>query len=136
MQRHAVRFFSSLSTVLVAAIVSACATNSDADQPVGLCTAPRSIAIEVDVIDSLTGQGVAVGATGSIRLGGETDSLWHVSGSTTLLAGGERRGTYDVVVNRPRYATWVASGVHVTRLGNCGNVIPEHLTARLQASPR
>lgn len=117
--------------VLCGALLSAC----DGVMPNGLCTAPRSIAIEVDVSDSLSGRGLADSTTGAVQAGSYTDSLQHVSTSATLLLGGNQLGTYTVTVSHAGYVTWVQNGVRVTQRGTCGNVIPVHLAARLSAAP-
>ena len=113
---------------------AACA-DFNTTSPLGMCAAPRSIAIEVAVSDSVTGRALADSAAGFVHTGTRTDSLFHVAGSAALLDGGDQLGTYDVTVARPGYATWMALGVHVTRQGVCGNVLPEQRAARLQAIP-
>ena len=126
-QSCANRFFL-LSTVLAAAC------NSE-DSRVGFCAAPRSLAIEVAVTDSASGLALADSAAGSLVAGNHADSLQHVSASSLLLVGGSALGTYDVSVARPGYASWSRTSVAVTQTGQCGNVEPVHLDARLQPAP-
>jgi hypothetical protein len=46
--------------------------------------------------------------------------------------GGTRLGTYSVAIEHSGYDSWTTSGVNVTQLGSCGNVLPVQLTAKLQ----
>lgn len=107
----------------------------DYNSMVGYCASVAPIAIEVDVTDSITGLARADSATGFIQSGTRVDSLIRDMSSATLLFGGSRLGTYDVTVSRPGYATWSRSTVAVTKEGQCGNVLPVRLTARLQPGP-
>lgn len=113
-------------------LVAAC----DTAQPLtGICTAPRSIAVEVDVTDSLSGRALADSASGSLRIGQFSSALVPVDGFPSLLLGGSKLGTYEVTITHPGYAPWTRSGVVVSQTGICGNVIPVHLDARLQPAP-
>ncbi|MFN8573040.1 MAG: hypothetical protein U0132_13405 [Gemmatimonadaceae bacterium] len=123
-----------VSAALVVVAVSACGTDSGSTSPLAYCTAPRSIALEITVIDAATGAGLAEGSTGSFQSATGSDSLWHVTGSTTILAGGEHLGVYSATVTHVGYATWSAQGVQVTQQGVCGNVLPVQLTAPLTRS--
>jgi hypothetical protein len=116
----------------VAALATACGT---ATAPIGVCAAPQSISIEVTVQDSVSGAGRADSATGRVVALTYSDSLHHVLGSAALMFGGNRTGTFGVSVERPGYRLWTRPLVAVTQVGPCGNVIPVHLTALLQAAP-
>jgi hypothetical protein len=113
-------------------LTAACGTEA---QPVGYCTAPRSLAIEVAVTDSASGLARADSAVGSLQSGTYADSLHHSLGSSLLLSGGSELGTYEVSVSRPGYSAWNRIGVAVTQVGPCGNVEPVQLDARLQPAP-
>jgi hypothetical protein len=102
--------------------------------PLGICAAPRSISVVVDVTDSITGAAVADSAIGAIQDGAYRDSLTLVPQSSELAAG-NRVGTFTITINRPRYQPWVRSGVRVSQTGPCGNVIPARIAAHLQAAP-
>jgi hypothetical protein len=121
--------------VLVGTILAAGCTAGGAGgtAPNGTCTAPRSIAITVEVRDPTTGRASAQGAIGLARQGTAVDTR-QLQDSLTLL-GGQRTGIYDVTVQRRGYATWTQTGVSVTRVGPCGNVEPESLKAFLQPVP-
>jgi hypothetical protein len=98
------------------------------------CTAPASLSVIVAVRDSITGQAAVGGATGTL-VGASVDDTLHQVDSLQL-AGGDQTGTFTVQIDRPGYLAWSASGVRVTEVGPCGNVIPVQLSARLQpASP-
>jgi hypothetical protein len=99
------------------------------------CTATRSIAIEVSVTDSITGQNLADSATGLVQAGSYSDSLVAYNSPATVLLGGNQLGTYTVTVSRPGYATWSRSGIAVSQKSACGSVLPVHLDALLQTGP-
>ncbi|MDQ2767750.1 MAG: hypothetical protein M3Y30_11410 [Gemmatimonadota bacterium] len=96
----------------------------------GYCAAPKPLAVEVAVRDSISGRAAADGASGTLVHAGITDTLFQRD-SLTLL-GGSETGTYTVTIDRPGYLTWHASNIHVTVVGPCGNVIPVDLEAKLQ----
>lgn len=114
----------------VAVAIAACSSSTP---PVGFCTAPPSIAIEVTVRDSVSGAVLADSAFGTVVTPTYQDSLRPINDS--LLRGGTQLGTYSVTVHRPSYADWVKSGVRVTRTSECGNVVPVELQARLVRAP-
>lgn len=103
--------------------------------PNAACAAVRSIAIEVNVTDSITGLARADSATGLVQSGSYTDSLLPYGSTPNLLFAGDRLGTYSVTVSRPGYATWSRTGIAVTNRGACGNVLPVQLDAPLQPGP-
>lgn len=114
----------------VAIAIAACSSSTP---PTGFCTAVPSIAIEVTVRDSVSGAVLADSAFGTVVTPNYQDSLRQINDS--LLRGGNQLGTYAVTVHRPSYADWVTSGVRVNRTGECGNVIPAELEARLVRAP-
>ena len=123
------------TTVALAAglgLLGGCGTG---DPFAGECSAPRSIAIALTVTDSVSGDSIADGASGTVTAGAYSDSLQHVVGFPALLVGGDRLGTYAISLTRPGYAAWGRAGVAVTHVGVCGNVEPVELVARLQAAP-
>ena len=99
------------------------------------CTAPKSLAIEVTVTDSISGNPLADSTTGSLQLGSVVDSLQHTSPTSPVLYGGDQLGSYDVTVTRPGYALWTQRRVAVKHEGPCGNVLPVALAARMQPGP-
>ncbi len=123
---RSVRFVGSLALVLA---LAACEKGV---APIAYCAAPRSIAIEVSALDSISQLSVADSARGVVQSGSYLDSLRLVFG---VLLGGTKLGTYDVTVDRPGYREWIRADVQVTRQGPCGNVIPVQLTALLQPAP-
>jgi hypothetical protein len=112
----------------VGLVLSSC--GSDSQFPIGACAAPKSLAVEVTVRDSISGQAAADGAIGVLTGAAVDDTLAHAD-SLTLL-GGDKLGTYTVTIDRPGYLTWIASDVRVTDVGMCGNVVPVKLSAKLQ----
>jgi hypothetical protein len=105
-----------------------------------LCTANVAQSIVVEVRDAATGAPRAAGASGTVRDGGFTYALqpWGYDGSTpgnllSLAGPYERAGTYAVVLQRPGYRDWSASGVRVTK-GDC-HVRTITLRASLVAVP-
>lgn len=129
--RHASRPLFRLLPVPALLLAAGCGT----DGPNAACTAIRSIAIEVNVTDSVTGLARADSATGLVQSGSYSDSLLPFGGTTNLLFAGDRLGTYTVTVSRPGYAAWSRTGIAVTTQGVCGNVLPVHLDAPLQPAP-
>jgi len=91
------------------------------------------MAVEVEVRDSISGQAAADGAIG-VLTGAAVDDTLAQRDSLTLV-GGDNTGTYTVTIDKPGYLTWTASSVHVTKVGECGNVIPVDLSAKLQPTP-
>jgi len=112
-------------------VVSSCGSGSQG--PTGGCLAPISLAVEVEVRDSISGQAAADGAIG-VLTGAAVDDTLAQRDSLTLV-GGDNTGTYTVTIDKPGYLTWTASSVHVTKVGECGNVIPVDLSAKLQPTP-
>jgi hypothetical protein len=91
------------------------------------------MAVVVTVRDSTTGQAAADGSIG-VLTGASVDDTLINADSLTLL-GGEKTGTFTVTIDKPGYLTWTASNIHVTEVGECGNVLPVDLSAKLQPAP-
>lgn len=86
------------------------------------CTADVRPAIEVEILDAVTGAPLAQAATGVVRDGAFADSLrparflnYDPASMVSRQAAGERPGTYSVEVQRGGYHTWTASNVSVGR---------------------
>jgi hypothetical protein len=91
----------------------------------------------VYVKDSVSNAGVASGASLVVREGSFEDSIAVPNARPDLNdlvvgAAAERTGTYQVTVSKPGYATWVQTGIRVTR--NVCHVNTVSLTALLQSS--
>jgi len=103
--------------------------------PSGVCTLEFRYGLSVYVKDSLTGAGIASGASLVARDGAFKDSVSHPSGSPELnalplLTAGERAGTYQISVSKPGYLPWSRSNVRIT--ANECHVNPASITALLQ----
>jgi hypothetical protein len=122
-----------LATTLVLIAGTSCRASTSV--PIEYCTAPRSIAVELDVRDSVSGAAIADSAAGAVATSSYQDSLHHITGSASLLWGGDQLGTYTVTVRHPAYADWSKANVVVSQRGPCGNVIPVQLTALLVRAP-
>ena len=92
-----------------------------------MCTAEFVYGVVVDVRDSTSGAPLA-GAGAAVREAGYVDSL-RAAGGTTLVAAGERAGTYTVAVARPGYRPLTRTGVVVTR--DACHVQPQRVPAVL-----
>jgi hypothetical protein len=101
----------------------------------GYCAAPRSLAIALAVTDSVTGRFLADSASGFVQAGSYSAPLQLSPGIDSLMYGGDRLGTYSVILTRPGYSPWTRNGVQVAMRGPCGNVLPVHLDALLVAIP-
>lgn len=104
------------------------------------CLASVEPAVLVEVLDSVSSEPAAFGATGSLSEGPFLDSLTipglglYPPESLAYMRGGdERPGTYSVALLKPGYQPWHQSGVRARR-GTC-HVETVRLTARLQAGP-
>ncbi|HEX5724585.1 MAG TPA: hypothetical protein VFX98_03920 [Longimicrobiaceae bacterium] len=89
--------------------------------------------VEVTAQDSVTGQIVTPGASLIIREGAFVDSVMAPPPVTSIAAGSNRPGTYQVTVRRPGYQVWRREGVRVDD-ADCG-VETVELVARLQPAP-
>lgn len=100
------------------------------------CTTDFRWGIEVRIFDADTGAPLADSATLTLRDGSWTEvvdaPVW-VPSDELLMGAGERGGTYDVTVERPRYQAWSRSGVRVEE-DEC-HVIPVALDAPLVLTP-
>jgi len=121
-----------LGVLALVACVVWLAPGCNSNRVTGECAAAISRAIVVAVRDSTTGAAAADGAFGTIQSGAKVDTL--TQSDSLLMFGGDRLGTYSVNIEHAGYHTWTATGVAVTQLGSCGNVVPVRLTARLQPS--
>jgi hypothetical protein len=119
-----------------AGILGACDTLTVVD-----CPAYVPPAIQVQVVDSLSGAWVAEGAEGFIAKGEVSLPLaiwaWEVVDgvpvATTLAPEGGSAGIYEVEIRRDGYRDWRMGGVVVTE-GVC-SVETVELVARLQPDP-
>jgi len=122
------------TTLLLTFCLALAACRSATMAPIGYCTAPASVSVIATVTDSVTGAAVGDSATGAIQDGTYRDSL-RFEPSTSELVAGTRVGTFTITINRPRYQTWIRTGVRVSQRGPCGNVIPLRIAAHLQSVP-
>lgn len=91
--------------------------------------------IVVSVIDSVTGEPAAAGATGMVVDGSYSElmSAHRIDGNGKILslaAATGREGTYSVTIEKPGYETWFLDGIQVSE-GLC-SVETVELNARLQ----
>lgn len=114
----------------VGSTLSACGSDFG---PTGRCLSVGSIAVVVTVRDSTTGRAAADGSIGVLTGASVDDTLINVDSLTIL--GGDKTGTFTVTIDKPGYLTWSASNIHVTEVGECGNVLPVDLSAKLQPAP-
>ena len=114
-------------------LLAVAACGSQATPPIGYCTAPRSIALQVTVLDSVSRTSRADSAYGVVHVGAEMDSL-RLS-VPPVLEGGTKVGTYQITIDRPQYREWTRANVIVSQQGPCGNTIPVQVTALLQLAP-
>ena len=119
---------------LLPALAYLAACTGPVNSPVAYCTSTRPVAVVVTVLDSLSGASLVDSAYGVVRDGAYVDSL-RLASPPPALWGGTRLGTYQVIVDRPRYREWTRSDVVVAQQGSCGNPVPVALTALLQAAP-
>ncbi|HEX8431071.1 MAG TPA: hypothetical protein VF625_07275 [Longimicrobium sp.] len=97
------------------------------------CTLEVRQSVSVEVLDSITGRGLAAGARGTLRDGTYSDTLNSVSSEyMSSAATWERPGSYEVTVERPGYLRWTGR-VRATR-GEC-HVESEPARARLRRAP-
>lgn len=99
------------SMLLPLALVTACAGPGEAADEL-VCTAEFVYAIDVQVIDTRTGEPIN-DISGRVRDGDFVDSL-QVPGPGVAHAAGERAGTYSVEVRAPGYQPWDTAGVVAT----------------------
>ena len=106
--------------------------------PGGACTADVRPAIEVEVVDAVTGAPAAEGVDGWVFDGSYSDSLRLSRASSTgewlsLSGAGERPGEYLIRLRKPGYRDWVMSHVRVGE--DVCHVITRQVVARLQRAP-
>jgi len=103
-----------------------------------ICTGQFVSGIHVSVQDSVTGVPAASGAT-LIAIDGSYADTASIPAqrpdldSRTLLAAGERAGTYDLTVRKAGFLDWHRTSVVVTP--NECHVNPVEMTARLKPAP-
>jgi hypothetical protein len=122
-----------LCLTLLAAM--SCSGSPGSTSPV--CTTEFRYGLSVYVKDSLTGAGIASGASLVARDGAFKDSVSQPGGRPDLnvfplLSAGERAGTYQISVSKPGYLPWSRSSVRIT--ANECHVNPTSVTALLQPS--
>lgn len=105
-----------------------------------ICTDEARPSITVVVLDSITGEGRAAGASVVLQEGAYRDStarpVQAQAPADSIYWGTnthERTGTYTVRVRRAGYAVWERENVQVT--GDICHVQTLRVRARLQASP-
>jgi hypothetical protein len=106
----------------------------------GICTLSIEPGVEVEVRDQTTDQFLSATPRGVVREGTYQDSL-IVSGFTTdvpprimtLIAAGERAGTYTMHLEADGYQPWDTAGIRV-RDGDC-HVRTARFTAALNPAP-
>jgi hypothetical protein len=102
-----------------------------------VCTQEIRPGLAVYVENSITGVGIASGASLVAQEGAYKDSVAAPDGrpdidASPLLAAAERAGTYQVTVTKTGYTPWTQSNVRVT--ANVCHVNTVTLTALLQPS--
>jgi hypothetical protein len=119
-----------LALVLIA-LLGSCRDSPHA-RPV--CTMIFVYGLSVEVLDALSGAGIASGAVAVARDGNYLETLEHGPVDSVALHGaGERAGTYTITVTRPGYAAWSSPPVTVTA-DEC-HVRLVAVTARLTPAP-
>jgi hypothetical protein len=94
---------------------------------------PAPYAVAVEVVDSLSGENLAAGATGAWVTGSTADSLRH--DLPQLLTAYGPAGRYSLIVQYPGYYLWGVNDV-VVRETECGFLEEARVTARLQRAER
>jgi len=119
----------STSTALIFGFLCSCAHPTGPPQS-GACDSALPVAVEIVVQDSISRVSLADSASGCIQAGQYVAPLGYEA--PDALYGGDRLGTYQVVIQRSGYRQWTRSSVVVSQEGPCGNVLPVQLTALLQ----
>ena len=112
---------------VLAFVVSACG-ETIVDLPVA-CTEQFVYGISIQVVDVTSGALRASGSTLTVRDGSYEEIVTEVIGNT-MVAAGERAGTYAVTITRDGYQTWSQFDVEVEE--NECHVIPVSLLAQIQ----
>lgn len=117
---------------VLAPLLTALASCSANEPNQVVCTMEARSSFAITVVDSVSGQNLAPGATVRVTAGAFSDTLTTPGPGATAYSGGvyERPGTYTVAVTRPGYLPWQRSGVAVGR-DEC-HVIPYQTTVRLR----
>ncbi len=96
-----------------------------------LCDTATLAGLEIDVVDSLTGEPLALPATVIVTEG----ALFNeVQSGTRIYAAHERPGSYDIEIRAEGYETWRLDNVMVGE-GPCGVEATVRLIARMIRSP-
>jgi hypothetical protein len=77
------------------------------------CSTDIRWAVQVDVVDAITLEGRADGATLTLRDGEWSETVTESWDGRRMDGAPERAGRYDVSVDRPGYLPWNESGVSV-----------------------
>lgn len=98
-----------------------------------VCTDEFVYGLSVEIVDATTGAPLAEGSTLTVVDGTYVENVTDSWDGRSMVAAGERPGTYTVRVERGGYQSWERSGVRISA-DEC-HVIPRSLEARLDASP-
>ena len=120
----------SVGVVILGLAVSAC--GDPVEPPIG-CTEQFVYGIGIQIVDATSGAQRAAGSTLTVREGAYEEVVTQVWGNNTMVAAGERAGTYTVTVVRDGYQTWSQFDLEVGE--NECHVIPVTLLAELQPTP-
>lgn len=105
---------------VLAAAAAALAACGDGGSPAGVdCPDVFRPMIVVQVTDASTGQPAAEGAGGTISEGAFTSQLIRYGTDRLAPQATGRPGTYDVVVTRPGFQSWIRTAVQVPA-AECG----------------
>jgi len=96
-----------------------------------VCDAEALAGLEINVVDSLTGEPLAVPATVVVTEGAIFNELQT---GNRIYAAHERPGSYDIEIRAEGYETWHLGNV-VVGGGPCGVEATVRLTARMIRSP-
>ena len=98
------------------------------------CTDETRFSVVVNVVDSLTLQNAAPGATLTVtKPSGEVEGTMQGPAAFPQLFTGDEAGTFNVSVSKPSYVTWTKSSV-VVAADRCGKPETVTLLAKLVRS--
>jgi hypothetical protein len=99
-----------------------------------VCTTEGRFSVVVTVVDSVTSQNAAPGATLIVQKpSGEVEGTMQGPTAFPQLFAGDEAGTFNVSVSKPSYTTWTRNGV-VVSADRCGKPNTVTLLARLVSS--
>jgi hypothetical protein len=136
--REWIRYASELRSRRVLFVALGAALASSACDIQGPCAAVQRHGIYAKVIDAQTGAFAAYGATGTLRDGGYTEIMevplpfFPDTTARDMLGARDRRGRYDILIEKPGYQPWERRGVRV--VGEGCTVRTEYITVELQPS--